>query len=353
LHSAGLDPWQLGLLAERYPTLSVLHDFWLLTGRCAYPAPCTKYKSGCDETCPTATEYPRLDPDKIADAWKRKQKLLFSDNQLMLLGNSRWTCEVARETMATTGNGRRGRPVEQFRLSFPLEIFRPKDKAACRATLELPADRFIVLLSGDLYDPRKNTRLALDALASLRLPDLTVVSLGQTRDDEGFASLDLRRMGRINDPERLATLYAAADLYVAPSREETFGQVFIESIACGTPVIGVRATGTQEAVVERMTGLLVDEFSTEALAEGIYELYRKPEWRRQMGQWGRIYVQNEWSPQASYYHMFQAWRKLGILERLQIPEKITFLGTNPGLPQVRTIHRREGLTTGPTSLGSE
>jgi glycosyltransferase involved in cell wall biosynthesis len=353
LHSAGPDPWQLGLVAERHPTLAVLHDFWLLTGRCAYPTPCTKFKTGCDSSCPTADEYPRLDPDKIAGAWKRKQSLLFSDNQLILLGNSRWTSDFARETMKTTGGGRQARPVEQFRLSFPLEVFRTKDRPTCRAILGLPPDQFIVLLSGDLYDPRKNTRLALDALASLNLPNLTIVSLGQKRDGERFAFADIRRMGHINDPQRLANLYAAADLYVAPSREETFGQVFIESIACGTPVIGVRASGMQEAVVEGLTGLLVDEFSTEALAAAIYELYRKPDWRRKMGQWGRIYVQNEWSTQASYYHMFRAWRSLGLLEKLQVPEKIGFVSEEVDLPKVRTIHRSEGLTMEAASLGPE
>jgi len=353
LHSAGPDPWQLGLIADRHPTLAVLHDFWLLTGRCAYPAPCTKFTTGCDSTCPTATEYPRLDPDKIAGAWDRKQKLLFSDNQLALLGNSRWACDFARESMAATGNGRPPRPVEQFRLSFPLEIFRAKDRQTCRAILGLPQDRFIVLLSGDLHDARKNIQFALDALASLNLPDLTIVSVGKKRDGERFPFDDIRRMGQINDPHRLSNLYAAADICVAPSREETFGQVFIESIACGTPVIGIRASGMQEAVLEGVTGLLVDEFSTEALAAAIYELYRKPEWRIKLGQWGRIYVQNEWSARAAYYHMFRAWRNLGLLEKLQLPEKISFICEEAEVPAVRTIHRSEGLTVGASSLGLE
>lgn len=353
LHSAGADPWQLGRVAERYPTFSVLHDFWLLTGRCPYPTPCKKYLTGCDETCPTANEYPVLAPEKIAGAWNRKQKLLFGENQLMLLGNSQWTCEFARETMATAGGGRAGRPVEQFRLSFPLEIFRTKDRQTCRAILGLAADRFIVLLSGDLYDARKNTRLALEALASLHLPNLTIVSLGQKREGEKFEFADIRRLGHIYDPEHLASLYAAADLYVAPSREETFGQVFIESIACGTPVVGVRASGMKEAVVEGVTGLLAEEFSTEALAAAIYYLYRKPDLRLRMGQWGRIYVQNEWSAMAAYYHLFGAWRRLGLLEQLQLPEKIGFLAQPPDLSAAQAIHRSEGLTVDAASLGPE
>lgn len=353
LHSAGTDPWQLGLVAEEFPTLAVLHDFWLLTGRCSYPGPCNKYLTGCDSTCPTWQEYPRLEPDKIAGAWERKQKLLFSENRLALLGNSEWACSWARSAMETTGGGRKGRPVERFRLSFPLDIFRPKDRQTCRAVLGLPPDRFIVLLSGDLHDPRKNMQLSLDALESLRLENLTIVSLGERLPGERLPFEDIRRLGRIDDPETMASLCSAADLYLAPSREETFGQVFIESIACGTPVIGVRASGMQEAVVEGLTGLLIDECTAEALAAAIFELYRKPELRRQMGQWGRLYVQNEWSVEASYYHMFHAWRRLGLLERLRVPEKIDFVLDRPPLPECQSIHRLEGLTMHPVSFGPE
>jgi hypothetical protein len=51
--------------------MSLMHDLWLLTGRCAYTAGCEKYLTGCDDTCPTPAEYPALDPAKIAEAWKK------------------------------------------------------------------------------------------------------------------------------------------------------------------------------------------------------------------------------------------------------------------------------------------
>jgi glycosyltransferase involved in cell wall biosynthesis len=352
LHSAGPDPWQLGLLAERYPTLAVLHDFWLLTGRCAYPTPCEKYRSGCDASCPTAEEYPKLAPEKIAPAWRRKQQLLFGKNQLALLGNSEWACEFAREAMRASGGAEAARPVERFRLSFPLDVFRPLDKRTCRALLGLPEDRFLVMLSGDLYDARKNTRLALEALMILGLPEVTVVSLGQKRDgDEGLPEgLDIRRIGHVESVETMARYYAAADIYVGPSREETFGQVFIESIACGTPVVGVRASGMQEAVLEGVTGVLAEDFTVEALAAAIHELYRKPEWRRQMGVWGRLYVENEWSREAAYYHLFRAWRRLGLLNRLSAPEKIGFVPEPPGAPECVPLKRETGITAGASTM---
>jgi glycosyltransferase involved in cell wall biosynthesis len=353
IHSAGPDPWQLGILADKYPTMSVLHDFWLLTGRCAYPTPCEKYLTGCDDSCPTAEQYPKLAPELIAEAWERKQKLLFADNKLMLLGNSSWTSDFARNTMHTAGGGRSASPVGQFRLNFPLDVFQPKDRKTCREILGLPQDRFIVLLTGDLYDKRKNTQLALDALESLNLPDLTVVSLGQKKDGESFKLPDIRRMGHISDMTLLTNLYSAADLFVGPSQEETFGQVFIEAIACGTPAIGVRASGMAEAVVEGLTGLLADGFEQETLASVIYYLYARPELRKQMALWGRIYVENEWSPQASYYHLFRAWRQLGLLDSLQLQPKIGFVAEQPETPECKPIHRVEGITLDASSLGPE
>lgn len=353
LHSAGPDPWQLGILAEKYPVMAVLHDFWLLTGRCAYPRPCEKFVTGCDDTCPTAHEYPSLPPHKIAEAWRRKQQLLFAGNQLILLGNSAWTTAFARNAIRATAGRGKPSPVEQFRLNFPLHEFRVKDRVTCRLALGLPEQNFIVLLTGDLYDKRKNTQLALDALASLHLPDLTVVSLGQKRDGESFDLPDVRRLGHITDTDKLTSLYSAADLFVGPSQEETFGQVFIEAIACGTPAIGFRASGMQEAVVHGLTGLLAEDCSEASLASSIYYLYTHPELRRDMARWGRIYVENEWSPQASYFHLFQAWRRLGLLEKLQLPPKISFLPQQPETPECRTIHPEAGVTMDSTSLGSE
>ena len=50
--------------------IAFLHDAYLFTGRCAYPGNCQLYLTGCNETCPTATEYPALDPSLIAGAWR-------------------------------------------------------------------------------------------------------------------------------------------------------------------------------------------------------------------------------------------------------------------------------------------
>ncbi|HEY2112380.1 MAG TPA: glycosyltransferase, partial [Dongiaceae bacterium] len=76
LHAAGGDTPLLAAIAKARPILWVMHDFWLLTGRCAFTGGCPKYLPGCDAACPTPTEYPALAPELIAPAWAAKRALL-------------------------------------------------------------------------------------------------------------------------------------------------------------------------------------------------------------------------------------------------------------------------------------
>ncbi|MBP2076927.1 glycosyltransferase family 4 protein [Oceanobacillus polygoni] len=72
--------------------------------------------------------------------------------------------------------------------------------------------------------------------------------------------------------EDLAEIYAAADLFVFPSATETFGNVVLESMACGTPVIGVNAGGVRTIINDGVTGILCEEKDNEAFAEAIIRM---------------------------------------------------------------------------------
>ena len=63
----------------------------------------------------------------------------------------------------------------------------------------------------------------------------------------------------------LAEFYANADVFVFPSRTDTFGVVMIESMACGTPVAAYPVTGPLDVIDQGMTGIMHDD-----LAQAIY-----------------------------------------------------------------------------------
>jgi glycosyltransferase involved in cell wall biosynthesis len=73
--------------------------------------------------------------------------------------------------------------------------------------------------------------------------------------------------------DRLKALaYSAADLFVFPSRAETFGLVAIESLACSTPVVAFRAGGMTDIVRPGVTGFLAEAENPKHMAEGIVRL---------------------------------------------------------------------------------
>jgi glycogen(starch) synthase len=92
--------------------------------------------------------------------------------------------------------------------------------------------------------------------------------------------------GRVDD-QTLRTAYADCDVFVAPSRFESFGLVFLEAMREGKPVVGCMAGGMPEVVMHEVNGLLVPPDDAEALAQAIIRLLRSPELRKSMGDAGR------------------------------------------------------------------
>jgi glycosyltransferase involved in cell wall biosynthesis len=75
---------------------------------------------------------------------------------------------------------------------------------------------------------------------------------------------------------------------------EPFGFVPLESMACGTPVVGVREAGVRESVVHGVTGLLVEREPAE-LARAVEALLTDPNRAADMGRCGRACVQEHWT----------------------------------------------------------
>ena len=67
--------------------------------------------------------------------------------------------------------------------------------------------------------------------------------------------------------------YSAMDVFVLPSRYEGFGIVFLEAMALGVPVVGTRVVGSEDAVVDGVTGLLVPCGDAPALAAAVLRLF--------------------------------------------------------------------------------
>lgn len=100
--------------------------------------------------------------------------------------------------------------------------------------------------------------------------------------------------GRV-DTATLLDAYRWCDLFVAPSRFESFGLVFLEAMREGKPVIGCLAGGMPEVVADRVNGVLIEPGHIDALVQAICEMLDRPEQRISMGASGRALFQRDFS----------------------------------------------------------
>jgi glycosyltransferase involved in cell wall biosynthesis len=76
-------------------------------------------------------------------------------------------------------------------------------------------------------------------------------------------------LGKIHDQRLMAMAYSAVDLFVIPSLEDNLPNTMLESLCCGTPVLGFQTGGIVDAIVDGVNGLLCDEISVNSLVYGL------------------------------------------------------------------------------------
>jgi glycosyltransferase involved in cell wall biosynthesis len=159
------------------------------------------------------------------------------------------------------------RPVVVLPTGVDLDSFRPGDQQAARRALTLPPAGPLCLYLGRI-DREKNLEFLLDAFARVAAerPAARLVLVGR-----GTREARLRRHAErvgLGDrvhfaggvaPDVAPLYYQAADVFLFASTTETQGLAVLEAMAAGRPVVAVRASGVEEAVVDGVTGLLVPE----------------------------------------------------------------------------------------------
>jgi D-inositol-3-phosphate glycosyltransferase len=144
--------------------------------------------------------------------------------------------------------------------------------------------------------PLKGAELAVQALAELHRPDVTLLIVGGPSGRGGEAELTrlrelivargLQGQVRFVSPQPhylLSTFYRAADVVLVPSRSESFGLVALEASACGTPVIASSVGGLQSLIDDGITGWLISNRDPHEYADRLRTLFSNPDLARAMG----------------------------------------------------------------------
>ena len=97
---------------------------------------------------------------------------------------------------------------------------------------------------------------------------MLIFGQAQAADFEGLP-FKVNLLGKLSDLETIATAYSAATVFVSPSIEDNLPNTIMESMACGTPVVGFEVGGIPEMIDHKTNGYLAEYKSSEDLAQGI------------------------------------------------------------------------------------
>lgn len=264
-------PMLLRCLAKNdIPTVVQTDDCFWFTGGCMHYTVngCYGWQSNCRNCHYLRRGRNYLIANRADVALRRKMKLFRSIPRLSAIGVSRWTAEQVGKSIAL-----KKVPIIDYVYNWiDLDIFRPQGTEidnATRSKLGLCNDDIMVLGVASGWGLNKG----LDDFIRLRsiLPANTVIFLVGNMAPSVQLPQGIIALGATESVTRLAEVYSAADVFVHLSREETFGKVTAEALACGTPAVVYDSTASPE-LVSPQTGAAVTPGDLEAVVEEISRL---------------------------------------------------------------------------------
>ncbi|MCL0061597.1 glycosyltransferase family 4 protein [Thermodesulfovibrionales bacterium] len=258
------------------PIIWTLHDGWPITGRCAYFFECNHWKIGCGN-CSNLSWYPKTYFDSSAFMWKRKKEYFTSEWNPIIVCPSQWLAEQIKKSYLNKYQ------TKVIPNGVNTEIFRPKDKINNKKELGISSGKKIILtIAADLKDERKGIKYFFNSLKKLDTKNYLVLTVGKKIDKLTNFPFEIRQFGYISNQNFLADIYNIADIFCITSLDENFPITVLESMACGTPVVGFKTGGIIEQVTDNC-GILVEPKNTEQLAEAMEKILKDEERRKKFG----------------------------------------------------------------------
>jgi glycosyltransferase involved in cell wall biosynthesis len=254
------------------PVVWSLHDMWAFTGGCHYDEGCERYTNNCG-ACPVLGSSQERDLSRWI--FRRKQKSFSKIKNLTINGLSRWLADCAKKSPLLQNH-----TVVNLPNPIDAEAYTPIPKEQAKNLLGLSLQKKHILFGAmnAASDERKGFAELIHSLDHIQSRDVELAVFGCSEPKDGQAlPLPIRYLGHLQDDISLRVLYSAADVMVAPSKQENLSNTIMESMACGTPVVGFDIGGNGDMVEHQMNGYLARPFDPIDLARGIDFCLSHPE----------------------------------------------------------------------------
>jgi glycosyltransferase involved in cell wall biosynthesis len=262
LHGSYFNLAGLKLIDENTEIYWTLHDTWPVTGNWVYPYDCDRFTEECGK-CPELSAYPSMLFDTTSQLLKLKRSIL-EEVTVTAICPSRWMKRLVDQSAVSFD--------EAVYISNGVDTseFVPINRREARRQLGVSHadDEFTILfVAQNVDDQRKGfTRLmaALNRLGADHSVTVLAVGSNPSAADSMPDSVTYRPLGYVPD-ESLPSVYNAADLFVIPSLADNCPLTVLESLSCGTPVVGFPVGGIPE-LLRGGGGWVCERTTAQALA---------------------------------------------------------------------------------------
>lgn len=251
---------------HRIPIVWTLHDCWTFTGHCPHfeIEGCLKWKTGCS-SCPRYKEYPTSNVDRSRFLWNKKRKWFTGLPETVIVTPSKWLANLVEQSYL------KEYPIEVINNGIDHSIFHPQE-SDFRVKYNINGKYMILGVAFDW-----GFKKGLDVFIELRnrLDErYAIVIVGADETIEKQLGTGFVVIQRTANKKELAQIYSAADVFINPTREDTFPTVNIEALACGTPVITFPTGGSPE-IIDSTCGVVTKDMTVDSMVEAILQVQQE------------------------------------------------------------------------------
>lgn len=245
-------------------TVWTLHDCWAFTGHCPYfdIVGCNKWKTGC-YGCPQYKEYPKSLFDNSKYMYRLKRKWFTGVENMTIVTPSEWLAGLVKESYL------KDYPVKVINNGIDLNVFKPTE-SDFREKYALE-NKYIVLGVAFGWGRRKGLDVFVELAERLDKVKYKIVLVGTDDNIDKLLPDNIISIHRTQNQTELAEIYAAADVFANPTREENYPTVNMEALACGTPVATFNTGGSPE-MLDETCGAAVAKDDTDAMYNEIVRI---------------------------------------------------------------------------------
>jgi len=278
------------------PIVWTWHDMWGATGRCGFSFDCIGWKTGCG-ACEYKSYYPSAWVDFSKQEFFAKTQMYSKLSKLFIVSPSRWLADIAVERGINDSN------VLVIPNPVNTKDYQVNDVDEAKKIVGLADKKYILFVAADCNDERKGYE---DFLAVIEKTQLNGLVVGSPPDKK---SENITYVGAINSAADLSKYYSASELMIITSKQDNYPNTVVESMACGTPVVGYAVGGIPSQMPSFWDGV-VPANDIDQLAEKVKAYMDKGGKNVELQAKFRQHAEQNSSPESVSKQYLQLYKKL-------------------------------------------